>query len=513
LNLRLCSVAPASEIPEIFDAPKMPRVDVAYDLTHVVARSHTRPPLRVLDGVRGVLRAGTATLFIAAPGSGGSVLLRLLTARLGPQPGSSVLFNGATAQELERDGIAVSRLCGYVSEADEHEATLTVRETLEFVERMAAVSAADAAASPERAPTAEEIILISLLGLEEAAATVVGSAAVRGVSGGQRRRLTIAEALLLHPCVLALDKPTTGLDADTALRLTALLTNSARRSGATLVAVLQQPSAEVVACFDEIVLLSEGRELFHGPARGVEEHLASVACGRLQRPHFMRREEFLFELVASPGRAAKLADSGGLGVGNAESAEGDATNGLSVAELAQAFEASTSFSSSYAGGAELALAAERRRIAAAANAAARAPHARATALVRNALWPGESASSGVPVSAPEPAPVGLRALTPYERERFGLFPAAPVARQMRLLLDRQSKLLLRNRPLLAARLVSTVLVACILGSMILSKLLDFVQLYGIALFAAVFFAMSNNVELPTMGAARRIVYRHLQCGL
>ena len=497
----------------------MPRVDVAYDLTHLAARSRSRPPVRVLGGVRGVLRAGTATLFIAAPGSGGSVLLRLLTAQLGPQRGSSVLYNGATAQELESSGVAASRLCGYVDEVDEHEATLTVRETLEFVERMAEVVKSNAAPrsfpdtpeSPERAPTADE--MISLLGLDEAASTVVGSAAVRGVSGGQRRRLTIAEALLLHPCVLALDKPTTGLDADTALRLIALLTSSARRSGATLVAVLQQPSAEVVACFDEIALLSEGRELFHGPARGVEEHFASVAGGRLQRPLFMRRDEFLFELVASPLRAAKLANSGGLGVGSAESAEGDAASGLSIAELAEAFEASAAFRLSYAGGTELTLAAERRRLSTAVNVAAQAWYSRASALARNALGFGESASSSAPVPAPEPAPAGLQALTPYERERFGLFPTAPVARQMRLLLGRQARLLLRNRPLLAARLVSTVLIACILGSMLLNKLLDFVQLYGISLFAAVFFAMSNNVELPTMAAARRIVYRHLQSGL
>jgi hypothetical protein len=159
--------------------------------------------------------------------------------------------------------------------------------------------------------TAEE--MVELLQLREAADTIVGSAAVRGVSGGQRKRVTIGEALMQGARVLALDSITSGLDASTAYATCRYLTEWARRSGecrevgewasvvqtglvtthpgthlpqpspplspgGTVIAALQQATPETGALFDDALLLADGLELYHGPMARLEEYLGALGA-------------------------------------------------------------------------------------------------------------------------------------------------------------------------------------------------------------------------------------------
>jgi ABC-type multidrug transport system ATPase subunit len=191
------------------------------------ARRRAAVPLEVLKNLRGVFRPGTATVVLSSPGGGSSALLRVLTGRLQHTAGR-LTFNGAPPSVLEAAGVNMRRLTTYCPEVDDHEPLLTVRETFEFAHKAAVVPVPGAAPATAGAaggaahgaaggggtyvpPDADR--MLAVLGLQEARDTIIGSGILRGVSGGQKRRATLGEALLLNSRVLALDAPTTGLDS------------------------------------------------------------------------------------------------------------------------------------------------------------------------------------------------------------------------------------------------------------------------------------------------------------
>jgi ABC-type multidrug transport system ATPase subunit len=102
-------------------------------------------------------------------------------------------------------------------------------------------------------------------GLKEAAHTKIGNALIRGVSGGQKRRVTVGEACILNSRILALDGPTNGLDSVTANAVCKYVADWAHHTQGIAIATLQQPQPETFALFDEVILLAEGRVLYHGP--------------------------------------------------------------------------------------------------------------------------------------------------------------------------------------------------------------------------------------------------------
>jgi ABC-type multidrug transport system ATPase subunit len=115
-----------------------------------------------------------------------------------------VKYNGYTEAELRSRGVHLGQLVQYVSQLDEHSPFMTVRETLRFVARNALAGVDDAAVEARVSDT------ISLLRLQDCADTIVGNALLRGISGGEMKRLTIGEGLLTNARFLALDEISTG---------------------------------------------------------------------------------------------------------------------------------------------------------------------------------------------------------------------------------------------------------------------------------------------------------------
>ena len=144
---------------------------------------------------------------------------------------------------------------------------MTVRETLAFRVELKLGSLLSKTAQAERV---EE--LIQELKLEKAADTIVGDAKVRGVSGGERRRLTIACELISSPSVIFLDEPTSGLDSTAATSLVSVL-RSLADSGKTIVAVIHQPSQYVFSAFDDLLLVSEGKQMYFGETSKARQYM------------------------------------------------------------------------------------------------------------------------------------------------------------------------------------------------------------------------------------------------
>lgn len=161
-------------------------------------------------------------------------------------------------------------LVGFVRQSDDLLPYLTVRETLSFA---AALRLPSGVSRSRRAEIVQDTI--RELGLASCADTVVGGGrkggggSSKGISGGERRRLSIGCILVTLPSVLIVDEPTTGLDASTSVRLLQTLRTLARTGGRAVVLSIHQPRSDVFALFDRITLLTKGHAVYSGPARAL----------------------------------------------------------------------------------------------------------------------------------------------------------------------------------------------------------------------------------------------------
>jgi len=184
--------------------------------------------------------------------AGKSALLRALAGRhptggvegKGTNVAEAVTFNGRTPTQLDAAGVRLERLAAYAPQEDVQEPLLTVRETLTLAHLLASARIPDAAPAHVREEHAARVdAVIDVLGLRECEHTIVGSVAIRGISGGQKKRVTVGEALLSNARVLVLDEATNGLDASTAFEIVSFLREWARGVQGTVVMALQVRAA------------------------------------------------------------------------------------------------------------------------------------------------------------------------------------------------------------------------------------------------------------------------------
>ena len=195
---------------------------------------------------------GTLTGLMGPSGSGKTSLLTVLAGFADEaHVHGAMLVNGERAPPPKK-------LVGLCFQDDLMLPALTVFETLKFA---ADLRMSRACTDAQRAAACET--LLAKLNLGHVASRLVGGAARRGVSGGERKRLAVAVELVTRPALLLMDEPTSGLDAAAALALVTLLRELAA-NGQTVVCAIHQPRTAVFDAFDHLVLLSNGRVLYDG---------------------------------------------------------------------------------------------------------------------------------------------------------------------------------------------------------------------------------------------------------
>ncbi|KAK9861391.1 hypothetical protein WJX84_002559, partial [Apatococcus fuscideae] len=247
----------------------------------------------ILENVSGSLPSGTLTLLLGPPGSGKTTLLKALAGKL--RSSSSLTVHGKITYNGETfDRFVPQRTASYVDQVDNHIAELTVRETLDFAARCQGVGhkagymeqlrqrekemgidpdpEIDAfmrasTVSGKRHSLVTELTL-RILGLEVCADTVVGSNFVRGISGGQRKRVTTGEMIVGPKKTLFMDEISTGLDSSTTFLIIKCIRNFVHLQEATVLISLLQPAPETFDLFDDVILLSEGHIVYHGDREG-----------------------------------------------------------------------------------------------------------------------------------------------------------------------------------------------------------------------------------------------------
>ncbi|GFZ09768.1 ATP-binding casette family G25 [Actinidia rufa] len=238
----------------------------------------------ILNGITGMVSPGQILAVLGPSGSGKSTLLNALAGRLqGHGFTGSVLANG---KKLTKP---VLKRTGFVPQDDVLYPHLTVRETLIFISLL---RLPNTLSKNEKTSIADSVI--SELGLGKCGNTIIGNSFIRGVSGGERKRVSIGHEMLINPSLLVLDEPTSGLDATAAHRLVATLGRMAEKGRRTVVMSVHQPSSRVYQMFDSALVLAEGRCIYFGKGSEAMAYFESVGFS----PSFpMNPADFLLDLA------------------------------------------------------------------------------------------------------------------------------------------------------------------------------------------------------------------------
>ncbi|XP_027149161.1 ABC transporter G family member 25 [Coffea eugenioides] len=238
----------------------------------------------ILSGITGMVSPGEILAILGPSGSGKSTLLNALAGRLQHSHG----LTGTVLANNRKLSKPVLRRTGFVAQDDVLYPHLTVRETLVFCSLL---RLPNSLTKKEKISIADSVI--SELGLVKCENTIIGNSFIRGISGGERKRVSIAHEMLINPSLLILDEPTSGLDSTAAFRLVSTLGSLARK-GKTIVTSVHQPSSRVYQMFDSVLVLSEGRSVYFGKGNDAMNYFESVGFA----PSFpMNPADFLLDLA------------------------------------------------------------------------------------------------------------------------------------------------------------------------------------------------------------------------
>ena len=239
----------------------------------------------LIRNISGSVTSGEVLAIMGPAGAGKTVLLNLLTLEDGPaMPIGSLTINGSPlTMSLYR------KYCAFVPLHYLLWAMLTARQHLEH---------AYALYRPElqgKARTKAVDDLLDAIGMVSAQHTRAGNHFINGLSGGQKRRLSLAIAIVKQPKVLVLDEPTSGLDSAAAVAIMRFIKSLALAHGLCVVCTIHQPSIAVFECFDKTLMLAEGRTAYYGPASEMEAHFTGLGH---QRPEVTNPAEFVLDLIS-----------------------------------------------------------------------------------------------------------------------------------------------------------------------------------------------------------------------
>ncbi|OMP03621.1 ABC transporter-like protein [Corchorus olitorius] len=207
----------------------------------------------LLNDISGEAREGEILAILGATGSGKTTLIDAIANRIDKNSlGGSVTLNG----EVLRSGL-LKVISAYVMQTDHLFPMLTVEETLMFSADFRLPRSFSKAKKKERVQA-----LIDQLGLRNAAKTIIGDEGHRGISGGERKRVSIGVDIIHGPILLFLDEPTSGLDSSSAYKVVKVLQRIAQ-SGSIVIMSIHQPSSKIIGLLDRLILLSEGQTVYN----------------------------------------------------------------------------------------------------------------------------------------------------------------------------------------------------------------------------------------------------------
>ncbi|KAG5478633.1 hypothetical protein LSCM1_06036 [Leishmania martiniquensis] len=287
----------------------------------------------LLHRINFTVHSGDVLAIMGPSGAGKTTLLDLLSARMksGVVSGT-IALNGTPISATGARAAEYRNIIGYVSQEDTLLPSLTVEQTILYAARLKLPKALSRS-------TVNHIVkrIIETLKLQHCSHTLIGGEKIRGLSGGERRRVSIAVELLANPRILYLDEPTSGLDTVSAKHVVEAIVELAKDSMMRMYAMhyfafrpivifsIHQPSQEIYELFDKVLLLSRGMSIYCGPARAAPatiERRVTAAFGRTrevprkelhsnQAEYLMKVEEIIDDAVRAELQEEDMLESSG----------------------------------------------------------------------------------------------------------------------------------------------------------------------------------------------------------
>ncbi|CAN0896743.1 ABC transporter G family member 23 [Linum grandiflorum] len=246
-------------------------------------------PIEILKSVS--FQAGNSKILaiVGPSGTGKSTLLRYISGRVTNSEFDprAIQINSCGISSLSQ----LRKICGFVPQEDDLLPLLTVRETLMYSAKFRLKDLT----LKEKEDKVDDLLVE--LGLVRVAGSFVG-----GISGGERKRVSIGVDMISDPKILILDEPTSGLDSSSALQVIQQLSSIARVKQRTVVISIHQPSYRIVQCIPNFLILSRGFVVHYGGLESLQESIAGLG---FQIPDRLNPIEFAMEIIHSLEESAK----------------------------------------------------------------------------------------------------------------------------------------------------------------------------------------------------------------
>lgn len=224
---------------------------------------------QILSGITGAVHPGELLAIMGASGAGKTTFLDILARKRKKGIISGDFWvNGEKVQDDE-----FRNVIGFVDQEDTMLPTLTVHETILDSALLRLPKEMGRATKEQKVEDVER-----QLGIYHIRDQVIGSeeGTGRGISGGEKRRVGIACELVTSPSILFLDEPTSGLDAYNAFNVVECLVTLVKTYNRTVVFTIHQPRSNIVALFDQLILLAQGRTVYSGPFSSCQQYFDQI---------------------------------------------------------------------------------------------------------------------------------------------------------------------------------------------------------------------------------------------
>lgn len=247
---------------------------------------------QVLNGVQGECKPGQIMAIMGASGAGKTSFLDLLARKnkSGHVMGDFIINGHMVSNSTFREVI------GFVDQEDALMPTLTVYETILYSALLRLP--ADMTFGSKNLRVLETMSELGILHIKD---SLIGQEGNRGISGGEKRRVSIACELVTSPSILFLDEPTSGLDSFNAYNVVECLSNLARNFNRTIIMTIHQPRSNIVALFDQLVLLAKGQLVYSGALTSCQEYLESIG---MPCPSGYNIADYLIDMTMHAGEAS-----------------------------------------------------------------------------------------------------------------------------------------------------------------------------------------------------------------
>ena len=241
----------------------------------------------ILNNLTGYFCHGRLTAIMGPSGAGKTSLMEIISGQSKSGIVTGNLFLNGNLSDIN----AIKKRAGFVFQDDIILNTMTVKEALYM---SALLRLPENISNEEKMNKVNE--MISILHLENCKDTIVGDSLTKGISGGERKRLSVGMEMIINPSIIFLDEPTSGLDTYTAYSLISNL-KDLTTTGRTVVSTIHQPSSEILQLFDDLILLNHGKIVYQGEVNNLVPYFSNIGY---KCPEYTNPSDYIFMNILNP---------------------------------------------------------------------------------------------------------------------------------------------------------------------------------------------------------------------